>query len=168
MYPNDTSLQVNSCPNLLVMEDGVLQLYNTNIPKVNDNPKTFFNMEDYSIYSQSLIDHGINCPVLFVQSINDSQGKIAYKISPQPTLTNDFVYDTQQTQQKLFSVDPLGMSNGKYTEIDMQHDASKNNGGISDNPKDPNWGGVYHTQQVVDSGKYDMNEVGKPIMNQGQ
>jgi len=73
MYPNDTSLQVNSCPNLLVMEDGVLQLYNTNIPKVNDNPKTFFNMEDYSIYSQSLIDHGINCPVLFVQSINDSQ-----------------------------------------------------------------------------------------------
>jgi len=37
----------------------------------------------------------------------------------------------------------------------MYHSPEK----ISDNPMDPNWGGVQYSREVVDSGKYKDNEI---------
>jgi hypothetical protein len=58
--------------------------------------------------------------------------------------------------------DSHGLYQGTYTEIDKIHDSTAANG-MSDNPLDPNWGGVLYTQQMVDSGKYDENTITKPI-----
>ena len=57
--------------------------------------------------------------------------------------------------------DPNGLQIGVYNALDAVHD-STNNTQISDNPMDANWGGVEVTQQAVDSGKYEENEIVKP------
>jgi hypothetical protein len=59
--------------------------------------------------------------------------------------------------------DPNGQDVGKYTELDKIHDSTKKEGPLSDNPMDPNWGGVLYTRQQVMSGKYNENQVIKPI-----
>jgi hypothetical protein len=59
--------------------------------------------------------------------------------------------------------DPNGEDIGKYTELDKIHDSTKKEGPFSDNPMDPNWGGVLYTRQQVMSGKYNDNQVLKPI-----
>ena len=57
--------------------------------------------------------------------------------------------------------DPLGLHVGQYTTIDKVHD-STGEGPISDNPSDPNWGGVLYTESAVKSGKYDENNIYRP------
>jgi len=59
--------------------------------------------------------------------------------------------------------DPYGQFVGKYTNIDQTHDSTKIQAPLSDNPMDPNWGGVLYTRQQVMSGKYAENTVSKPI-----
>jgi hypothetical protein len=54
--------------------------------------------------------------------------------------------------------DPQGLFIGRITEIDKVRDSTKD-AEISDNPMDPNWGGVLYTQEQVDSGKYIDNIV---------
>jgi len=48
--------------------------------------------------------------------------------------------------------DPYGQDQGLYTELDRIHDSTKKEGQFSDNPMDPNWGGVLYTRQQVMSG----------------
>lgn len=57
--------------------------------------------------------------------------------------------------------DPYGLYIGRLTEVDkiaLQGEQEE----VSDNPMDPNWGGILFTQQAVDSGKYAGNEITKP------
>ena len=49
--------------------------------------------------------------------------------------------------------DPYGLHQGTYTELDKIHDSTAFPE-LSDNPLDPNWGGVLYTQKALDSGKY--------------
>lgn len=57
--------------------------------------------------------------------------------------------------------DPYGLFVGRITEIDQQAQKEEKEQ-LSDNPMDPNWGGVLYTQKAVDSGKYKDNEITKP------
>jgi len=57
--------------------------------------------------------------------------------------------------------DPMGQGIGLYTKLDKIHDSTKMEK-LSDNPMDPNWGGILHTQSAVASGKYKLNEVSNP------
>lgn len=57
--------------------------------------------------------------------------------------------------------DPYGLHQGTYTELDKIHD-STSFPELSDNPLDPNWGGVLYTQKALDSGKYEENNITKP------
>lgn len=57
--------------------------------------------------------------------------------------------------------DPDGLQIGTYSEIDKIHDSTSKMK-ISENPHDPNWGGVLYTQQAIESGKYDENNITKP------
>jgi hypothetical protein len=61
--------------------------------------------------------------------------------------------------------DPTGLYNGQYTEIDKVHDSTALSS-LSDNPMDANWGGVLYTQQAVQSGKYDENNITIPHYSQ--
>jgi hypothetical protein len=70
--------------------------------------------------------------------------------------------DPPYNQNQYTSFDPHGQFIGKYTTVDQVHDSTKI-APLSDNPMDPNWGGVLYTRNQVISGKYDDNNVTKPI-----
>jgi hypothetical protein len=56
--------------------------------------------------------------------------------------------------------DPYNQYPGVYTTLDQIHDSTINQNptlGLSDNPMDPNWGGVMFTRRQVNTGKYDDN-----------
>jgi len=59
--------------------------------------------------------------------------------------------------------DPMNLSIGVYTKLDQVHESTRTQDStFSDNPMDPNWGGVLYTQSKIQSGKYDDNAVYKP------
>ena len=60
------------------------------------------------------------------------------------------------------SFDPQSQNVGTWTTLDAVHYATEKQGKYSDNPLDPNWGGVVFSENVVESGKYDGNQVTKP------
>ena len=178
---NETfSTNVSSCPNLLIQKGNVLMLYNTNQPmEEGKNPIPFFNLDEYINYLEIERSRGNNCPVLYLQQENNAQGQDVYRMRPSPfDLQGGLPTMVPQTAAKIVDAnranppynannyagfDPNGLDVGQYTELDQIHDSTKQRK-ISDNPMDPNWAGVIYTQQMVDSGKYDENEVSRPIL----
>jgi hypothetical protein len=62
--------------------------------------------------------------------------------------------------------DPKNQYTGTFTNLDAVHNSTlyaNPKYGLSDNPMDPNWGGVLFTRAQVNSGKYDDNIVTKPV-----
>lgn len=59
--------------------------------------------------------------------------------------------------------DPTGLNIGKYDELDAIHDSTEEEE-ISDNPMDPNWGGVMYTQKMIDTGKYEDYNITRPLL----
>ena len=184
-----TSNNSSECPNLLVRKGSALLLYNTNQPIVeNKNPIPFFNLDEYINYLEIQRKKGIDCPVLFLQQENDAQGNDVYRARPNPfdlqggLPTSTTLYKANKdgmpvpvldasrenkpyNENNYHGFDPHGLYVGVYTDIDKIHDSTKLQGD-SDNPMDPNWGGVMYTQQMVDSGKYDDNNITKPMLFQ--
>ena len=178
---NETfTTNVSSCPNLLIQKGNVLMLYNTNQPMEDGkNPLPFFNLDEYINYLEIERSRGNNCPVLYLQQENNSQGQDVYRMRPSPfDLQGGLPTMVPQTAVKIVDAnranppynknnyagfDPNGLNVGQYTELDQIHDSTKQRK-ISDNPMDPNWAGVIYTQQMVDSGKYDENAVSRPIL----
>jgi len=180
---------INGCPNLLVRKGNSLLLYNTNMPIVeNKNPLPFYNLDEYINYLEIQRKNGIICPVLFLQQENDVQGNNVYRVRPNPfdlegglpTTTTLYKDDNKgmpipvidagrknppYNENNYASFDPHGLHIGQYTNLDKIHDSTKLEG-ESDNPMDTNWGGIMHTQQMIDSGKYVDNYVNKPVLFQ--
>jgi hypothetical protein len=122
---------------------------------------------------------GINCPVLFLQEEVNTQGHQVYRARSNinsyegalPGTTNiynnpesPYKYIDSNRESKVYNInnypgfDPTGLYVGRYSELDKIHDSTTMMP-ISDNPMDPNWGGVIYTHNVVASGKYVDNEV---------
>ena len=166
-----------TCPNVLIRRGGSLLLYNTFQPESDQNPLPFYNLDEYIKYVKSQRDKGIRCPVLYLQEENDTQGNDVYRIRNSPFSTdgglptkvipiqmeNAALDNPPYNQGQYNSFDPYSQYTGQYTILDQIHDSTRQ-APVSDNPMDPNWGGVIHSQQAVDSGKYDENTVGKPVM----
>ena len=78
--------------------------------------------------------------------------------------------DPAYSNSEFNEFDPYGQYVGVYTNIDALHDSTKGNtqvnNGFSDNAMDPNWGGVELTNQSINSGKYDDNNIYKPMLFQ--
>ena len=71
-------------------------------------------------------------------------------------------------QNQYAGFDPHNQRLGSYTTLDQIHDSTVYQNptlGLSDNPMDPNWGGIMFTRRQVNSGKYDDNVVTKPIFS---
>jgi len=179
-----------SCPNLLVQRGNVLMLYNTNKPIVDgENPIPFFNLDEYINYLEIQKSRGIDCPILYLQQESNTQGEDVYRMRPSPfdlqggLPSMNTLYQTPHDSKKITKVvdanrqhppynddnyagfDPYNMYTGVYTNIDAIHESTKIRK-ISDNPMDDNWAGVTYTQQMVDSGKYDENNITKPVLTQ--
>jgi hypothetical protein len=58
--------------------------------------------------------------------------------------------------------DPQNQYIGIYTNIDRIHDSTRSEVPFSDNPMDPNWGGVVYTENAINSNKYEENNIRKP------
>ena len=166
-----------SCPDLLIRSGNELKLFNTKEPRNETNPKTFQNLDQYLEYlDYQRKEEGVRCPVLFLQEESNTQGETVYRMRPspvelqpgipvQPVEVMDSSDDRKPFNQGDFQgFDAHGQQVGQYTTIDSIHDSTMN-AHISDNPMDPNWGGIRFSQASVDSGKYAGSEVGKPTMN---
>jgi hypothetical protein len=178
MDPSEKIHSNQECYNVLMRTKNGLLLFNKFKPKGENNPMKFANLDDYTQFMESEKEAGLNCPVLYLQSENNTQGQDVYRIRPSPysqegglptvnqtpRIPMDASDDNPPYNQGIYSgFDPYGQHIGDYTTLDAVHNSTAQEP-ISDNPMDTNWGGVIHSQQMVDSGKYDQNTVGKPIM----
>jgi hypothetical protein len=172
---------IDSCPDLLIKKGNVLLLYDTNIPTSDTNPIPFYNLDEYINYLEVQKQNGKNCPVLFVQEENNTQGQDVYKIRPSPfhlqgglpseTNQTDSIEPVQHVDSNRTSstynkdtypgFDPYSQEIGVFTDLDVVHDSTGSKR-ISDNPMDSNWAGNTYTQQMIDSGKYVENEITRP------
>lgn len=75
-----------TCANYLVQDNSKFYLINSKAAKFpGSNPKIFNNLEEYVEYLEYLRSQGQRCPVLFLQKTHDVQGKMTYKVRPDPT-----------------------------------------------------------------------------------
>ena len=160
------------CGNVLVKRGEHIYLYNTN-DNSDSLPIHFNNLDEYIEYVQNQRSQNIQCPILFLQEESDVQGNTFYKAKPSPhDLTNrdlnhvQPIIDSSRTSKtfnknQYHGFDPYGQDIGVYNEMDVLHDSTAKST-LSDNPMDPNWGGVEHTEKQVESGKYDKRMVTKP------
>lgn len=167
--------KIERCPNVLIKKNNVLFLYN-DMDNDDKLPVQFNNLDEYINHVQIQRQNGMDCPVLFLQQENDAQGKDVYRVRPdplnqqggmQPISVVAPVIDSNRknppyNKGNYNGFDPYGLQIGVYNELDKIH-YSTSFSEVSDNPADPNWGGVEYTQTSVDMGKYKENEITKPI-----
>lgn len=169
-----------SCPDMLIQKGTVLALYNTQQPIVEgENPIQFSSLDDYIQYLEIQRKSGIACPVLYLQQESNTQGEDVYRIRPSPfdlqgglpQVSSPVALDINDANRlnppynanNFPGFDPQGQYIGIYTNLDQMHDSTEQET-ISDNPMDPNWGGIQYTNQTVDSGKYADRQVTKPLL----
>ena len=89
-------------------------------------------------------------------------------VKPQSTINDDgqFLPATMAYPNSQYSpFDPLNEDINHYEYVAKEFTSSQPDG-LSDNPMDPNWGGVMYTQNMIKSGKYVDNNVNKPLLFQ--
>ena len=176
------------CPNVLIRNGNVLLLYNSTDTH-DEIPIQFNSLDEYTQYFNAQKAAGSKCPMLYLQKENDAQGNDVYRARPSPfdtqggmtpitvgtpvsTLTGATpiafppavsIVDSNRTQAPFNAdnypgFDPYGLQQGIFSQLDEVH-YSTGASGMSDNPMDPNWGGVEFSQSVVESGKYVENNV---------
>lgn len=145
------------CPNLLRQEGDMIMLYDLNQPGSDTNPAVFYHLAEYAQFVKEQQANGLHCPVLKLQtepigaSVTDPEGK--------PPVFEIWEDKGEVSSKEYGTYDPNGEEYiGKFTPEDEPISEE-----ISDNPMDPNWGGVQYSQQTLASGKYDGDMVGKPI-----
>lgn len=174
------------CPNVLVRNGNMLLLYNTT--NVHDElPLHFKSLDDYIDHVKEQREKGIDCPILYLQKENDVQGNDVYRVRPSPFMqaggSQPLTIDANKNGTMSYpppkrivdssddnppfnanhypGFDPYGLHVGQFSTLDKVH-MSTAKSKFSDNPMDPNWGGVEFSQKAVDSGKYIENNVYPP------
>ena len=175
---NMEAQQQSGCPDMLVKKGQALALYNTKQPVMEGkNPILFQSLDDYIEFVRIQEKNGINCPILYLQEEVNTQGENVYRMRPSPfdmqgglSSTAPEVVEISDANRMNFpynennypGFDPEGQYVGIYTNLDAVHDSTKQSIN-SDNPMDPNWGGIEYTRKAVKSGKYEDREITKPV-----
>ena len=74
------------CPDMLIQKGSRFYLYNSKLAQVPGvNPIEFENLEDYTTFLEWQRSQGVRCPVLYLQSSYDAQGKSVYNVRPSVT-----------------------------------------------------------------------------------
>jgi len=171
--------QHSGCPDMLVKKGQSLALYNTKQPvSEGRNPILFQSLDDYINFVRSQEQKGVQCPILYLQEEVNTQGENTYRVRPSPfdlqgglPVNNQEVVDISDANRMNYpynennyaGFDPEGQYVGIYTNLDAIHDSTKQSSSSSDNPMDPNWGGIEYTRDAVKSGKYEDREITKPV-----
>jgi hypothetical protein len=73
------------CPDVLVQKGQQILLYNTKLARIPGvNPVSFENLEEYVEFLKWQRSQGIDCPVLYLQKMYNSQGEPVYHVRPDP------------------------------------------------------------------------------------
>lgn len=160
----------SNCPNLLIKKGNAYFLYNkkkAEIPGVN--PIQFKHLEEYTEFMQWMRSQGVRCPVLYLEQTYDTQGQRTYRVLPDATekhaglppvagapSTIDKMYDAGHNRGSMPGFDPDNQYVGLNTGLDAMFHSDE---AVSDSPLDVNWGGVEHTWESVESGKYDGSKI---------
>jgi hypothetical protein len=152
-------MQNQTCPSLLVKRGSDIFLYTD--PEGKGEPIRFSNLEEYVTYVENQRSQGIDCPVLALQE-EPVYGQGQGPPNPQHEVIPVIDSNDDRNKGQYPGFDPHGLQIGRYTKLDEIHESTARSG-VSDNPMDLNWGGVEHTQKAVDSGKYEENQVTKPV-----
>ena len=167
------------CPNMLIEKDGKIYLYNSrlaNVPGVN--PIQFNNLEEYTEFLKWQKSVNINCPVLYLQYTNDTQGQNVFKLrndfqdtkygappvipvnlkNPQNTMLYDAGHDDGEYNINSFpSQDPQGQYIGSNTPLDEMNDYQRYYLS-TDNAMMDNWDNSIAEKHIA-QGVYDENNV---------
>jgi hypothetical protein len=138
------------CPNLLRQEGDMIMLYDLNQPGSDINPAVFYNLAEYAQFVKEQQEQGVHCPVLELQS-----RIIGSSISDVPLEEASTLLEDEYKAYDIYGEDNIGIFTKEDEVIDMDT--------ISDNPMEPNWGGVQYSMQTLASGKYDGDMVTKPL-----
>jgi len=132
----------------------------------------------YRIYKDPLIGNGWTPPIGSLANplpvVIDPSKPIPYQDAKTSQVQPNIIFDTSNNpffdptfnpsggfdNGGYAAYDPQGQYVGRYTNIDQIHDSTQTlfpDG--SPNAADDNWGGVLFTEQVVNSGYYDENNV---------
>ena len=147
------------CPNILIQKGAKYYLYNSNIAKVPGvNPIMFNNLEEYVEFLEWQRGAGIRCPVLYVQNTYNTQGERVYKIRPSAT---ELQGGLPPSSSQATACPPVNPMVPPRSAIDVNIDANMlhNNGELSGDAMDENWGGVKYTEKLIEEGVYAENEV---------
>lgn len=103
----------DKCPNILVNEGDKIYLYNDQKAKIPGvNPIVFNNLEEYVEYVEFARSQGVQCPLLYLRKMNNTQGDDVYAIRSSP-----FTSDSAPQQQSVAE-----MTRGKNHLIDASRD----------------------------------------------
>jgi hypothetical protein len=153
------------CPNVLIQKGAEYFLYNSKLDEVPGvNPVKFDNLEDYVEFMSWQRSQGIRCPVLYLQHSYNAQSEPIYKIRPDPldlqgglppappiTSTSPTTTTTTTSSNNSNIIEPEDL--GKITQEEAEHMM------YSPNAMDDNWGGIKYTEQLIQAGVYDDNNV---------
>jgi len=183
----DANPALQSCPDLLVKRGNKLLMFNTGA-SLNEgvNPIVFPSMNEYIAYNRKQEQNGVKCPMLFVQEEYDAQGNQVYRARPSPfdlggglsshsvvasmqrhpldksnpTPYHDASRDDPPYNQNMYpGFDASSQYQGRYTSLDKVHDSTMLSPSGSLNPADPNWAGVLATQDAINKGIFEENNV---------
>lgn len=159
----------SECPTRLTRVNGQLTLTH------KGEQVKFGSLKEYTHFVEALRARGIRCPVLYLEPLHDAQGGISVKSPDDPitqttglgsipadqviksdnlsrrmTQTNDPVAQTQMP----VSFDSANQSQGTDLPVDRFFSV-----GGSVNPYSPEWKGQKATQQAIDAGEMDGDQV---------
>jgi hypothetical protein len=155
----------SDCPNLLVKKGNKLMLLNNRKARIPGiNPIFFDNLEDYTEFVKWQRSQNINCPVLYFNEMQDTQGNTNYRMlnapsDPQAGLPSygqatevpDSMDHKPFNQTKYHGYDPNNQNSGIYNSMDKAF----NTPGKTANAMEVNWAGAESSRRMVKSGKYD-------------
>ncbi len=103
----------DKCPNVLVNEGDKIYLYNDQKAKIPGvNPIVFNNLEEYVEYIEFARSQGVQCPLLYLRKMNNTQGDDVYAIRSSP-----FTSNSAPQQQSV-----IEMTRGKNHLVDASRD----------------------------------------------
>jgi hypothetical protein len=79
--PRNESFISSDCPNTMIKDGNKILLYNPKYPKVPGvNPIQLESLEDYEEYVEWLRANKLNCPILHLEKVFNTQGESQYQV----------------------------------------------------------------------------------------
>jgi hypothetical protein len=146
-----------TCPILYIQQENNVQGTDVFVIHPTDNKNEISNIIPTSVRNINIKD----VSPYFNSSLTHSTSTIEnFETAEITTVTDAGRLNPPYNANNYPSFDPQGLYIGKHTNLDEIHYSTEKEP-VSDNPMDTNWGGIQHTEQSINNGKYEENNVYK-------